>query len=210
MRLLTLPGVFRPHSDSWILAEVVGREARPGDRVLDPFTGTGILAVAAARNDAEATAIDVSRRAVLCASINARLNGVRLRILRANDTAALGDVRFDLIVANPPYVPSKSAPARGAARAWEGGPHGRRYIDRLCAAAPKRLRPGGRLLMIHSSVCGECKTLECLGRHGLDARVIRRRAGRLGPLMAAGLEERAVVGCSAPETEELLVFEGVN
>ena len=49
MRLLTLPGVFRPRSDSWMLATALAERVQPGQSVLDPFTGSGILAIAAAR-----------------------------------------------------------------------------------------------------------------------------------------------------------------
>src|SRR5688572_13439490 len=127
MRLLTVPGVFRPRSDSWMLARRLAHHVRPGDEVLDPFTGSGVLAVAAARLGGRVTAVDVSRRAVLCARLNARLNGVRIDAVRGDMSEPVAGRRFDLIVANPPYLPSADAsPPRGAARAWEGGPDGRR------------------------------------------------------------------------------------
>ncbi|HEX2127839.1 MAG TPA: HemK2/MTQ2 family protein methyltransferase [Solirubrobacterales bacterium] len=208
MRLITLPGVFQPRSDSWMLADVVSRRARPGQAVLDPFTGSGILAIAAAQSGAETTAIDISKRAVLCARLNARLNGVRLRVLRAADLDPVGDRRFDLIVANPPYVPSPDREAQGAARAWEGGTDGRRFVDRMCAHASRYLRAGGRLLMIHSSVCGEDETLKRLEESGLTARVLERQVGPVGPLMAAGMNgSGANGGPGSADTEELLIFE---
>ena len=145
-----------------MLAAAIRERVRPGDTVLDPFTGSGVLAIAAAMEGARATAIDISRRAVLCAWLNARLNGARLEAVHADSTAPLGVRRFDWIVANPPYVPGPDAEPHGAARAWEGGPSGRRFIDRLCREAPRRLSPGGRLLLIHSSFCGEAETLNLL------------------------------------------------
>ena len=64
MRLITLPGVFKPHSDSWALADLLGEYVNPGDSVLDLCTGSGVLAVAAALAGAgDVTAVDVSRRA---------------------------------------------------------------------------------------------------------------------------------------------------
>ena len=211
MRLLTLPGVFPPHSDSWMLASAVADRARPGATMLDPFTGSGVLALAAAGEGAAATAVDISRRAVACARLNARLNGVRIDVLRASDLRALGGRRFDLIAANPPYLPSPDRAAGGRARAWEAGPDGRRFIDRLCREAPDRLAPGGRLLMIHSSVCGEEQTLRALERGGLEAAVVERVRGPIGPLMAAGLEDLQANGnAGVQDREELLIFEGVG
>ena len=207
MRIFTLPGVFRPRSDSWLLAQMTRERVRPGETVVDPFTGSGVLAIAAAQAGASATAIDISRRAVLSARINARLNGVNLEVLRAESMAPLGDRRFDLIVANPPYVPGPDFDPRGAARAWEGGWDGRRFIDRLCDEAPARLTGRGRLLLIHSSHCGEAETLERLEGRGLRAEVIVRRRGTLGPLMAARAERLRELGVDTPDEEELLLFE---
>ena len=208
MRIFTLPGVFRPHSDSWMLARAISERVDVAETVLDPFTGSGVLAIAAARAGARATAIDISRRAALCTAINARLNGTRVEVLRADSRAPLGPRRFDWIVANPPYVPGPDVEARGAARAWEAGPDGRKFIDALCAEAPGRLAPGGRILMIHSSVCGEAETVRALEAGGLSARVTDRHEGRLGPLMASRAERLETLDArSAENSEEMLIFE---
>jgi release factor glutamine methyltransferase len=209
MRIFTVPGVFRPRSDSWMLAKAVAERVRPGDTVLDPFTGSGVLALAAAREGADATAVDISRRAVLCARINAWLNGVSLRTLRSATLDPLNGQRYDLIAANPPYLPGPDGAASGAARAWEGGPDGRRFIDRLCGEAPARLREGGRLLLTHSSVCGEAATLEALAEAGLATTVIVRHEGPLGPLLESRAQELRNAGHEIESREEILVFEAV-
>lgn len=49
MQVLTLPGVFVPRSDSWLLAEEVADRSGPGVRVLDLCTGSGVVGVSAAR-----------------------------------------------------------------------------------------------------------------------------------------------------------------
>jgi release factor glutamine methyltransferase len=194
MRLVTLPGVFRPISDSRLLAACLRAEVRAGARVADLCTGSGLLAVAAAREGAAATAVDLSRRAVLTARLNAWLNGVRVRALHGDLLAPLGGERFDVIVSNPPYVP-----ATAGGRAWVGGPDGRVLIDRICDEAPARLNPGGALLLVQSSVNGEHATLERLAGRGLHPEVVARRRGPLGPLMRERVD--------APD-EELLVIRG--
>ncbi|MBN1530952.1 MAG: methyltransferase [Thermoleophilaceae bacterium] len=194
MRLVTLPGVFTPISDSRLLADCLRAEVHPGARVADLCTGSGLLAVVAACQGAAATAVDVSRRAVITARLNARLNGVRVRALRGDLLAPLDGERFDVIVSNPPYVPATTG-----GRAWAGGRDGRALIDRICDEAPGRLRPGGALLLVHSSVNGEAETLGRLAARGLRAEIVARRRGPLGPLM----RERVSV-----RDEELLVVRG--
>lgn len=204
-----MPGVFRPRSDAWLLAGTLARELPPDARVLDVFTGSGVLAVAAGRAGALAvTAVDVSRRAVACARLNGRLNGVRVEALRGDAFAPVAGRSFDVIVGNPPYVPGYSGAARGAARAWEGGADGRMLLDRLCAGAASHLRPGGLLLLVQSSVSGLDATLAALTKTGLDARVIERRRGPLGPLVAARAEALEALGVLRPgeRQEDLLVI----
>jgi release factor glutamine methyltransferase len=212
MRLITVPGVFRPRSDSRLLARLAEERvgSRPGVRVLEPCTGSGIVAVSAARAGAsEVTAIDVSRRAVACARLNAMLNGVSIRGLRGDLLEPVRGERFDLIVSNPPYLPSEDlAPPRGAARAWEAGEDGRVVLDRLCAEAPEFLAPGGELLVIHSSVCGVEPTLRVLAAGGLEAEVVHSERGGLGPLLAGRaetLESRGMLARGQREEEIVVV-----
>ena len=109
MRLVTLPGVFSPISDTWLLADTLDREPLPpGARVLDLCSGSGALAVRAAARDPSRTvvAVDVSRRATLTIRLNAALNGVRVDARRGDLFEAVAGERFDAIVSNPPYVPA--------------------------------------------------------------------------------------------------------
>src|SRR4051794_41932772 len=78
MRLVTLPGVFRPRSDSWMLARHLCAEIRPGARVLDLCTGSGAIAVSAALAGAgTVTAGGGSRRAGATTGLHAPLDGGR-------------------------------------------------------------------------------------------------------------------------------------
>jgi len=213
MRILTLPGVFQPHSDSWMLAEALRECVRPGARVLDLCTGSGVLALTAAASGAgSVTAVDVSRRAVLTVRLNMRLNGLRVRALRGDLFDAVPGERFDVVVSNPPYLPDEddALPARGARRAWDAGSDGRVLLDRICRDAAAHLEPGGLVLLVHSSVIGEAETLDALEAHGLMAQVLRRSHGRLGPLLAARAPRLEAKGMLAPgqRTEQVLVVGG--
>ena len=214
MRIMPLPGVFRPHSDTWMLAEVIAGDADVrGSAVLDLCTGSGALAVVAARRGAASvTAVDVSRRSALAVRLNAALNAVAVHFLRGDLFTPIRGRRFDLIVSNPPYLPSSTAepPTRGPARAWEAGRDGRAILDTIVAHAPLYLRPGGSLLLVQSSVCGERRTLEALEAAGLDPTVLERRRGPLGPLLSgrvAHLRRHSLIAQDRAE-EELLVIRG--
>ena len=212
---MTLPGVFRPRSDSWLLADVLcAQTLAPGASVLDLCTGSGVVALSAARRrGARATAIDVSRRAVLTTQINARLNGVRVRARAGDLFGAVPGERFDAIVSNPPYLPAESdpdLPSRGPSRAWEGGLDGRVVLDRIIAEAPAHLRPGGFLLLVHSEVCSTRATLDRLQEGGLEAEVVTRQRGPLGPLLGARAPELVARGLLEPgqREEDVVVVRG--
>lgn len=212
---MTLPGVFSPRSDSWLLADVLTTEPLPPSAaVLDLCTGSGVVAVKAAlRMGAQATGVDVSRRSALTARINARLNGVRVRALQGDLFAPVAGERFDAIVSNPPYLPAREdpgLPARGPSRAWEGGLDGRVLLDRIIAGAPAHLRPGGILLLVHSEVCSTRATLDGLEAAGLEADVVTRRRGPLGPLLGARAPELVARGLLEPgqEEEDVVVVRG--
>jgi release factor glutamine methyltransferase len=213
MRLIRLPGVHRPISDTWMLAEQMRAELRAGRRsVLDVCTGTGALAIAAAREGADAWAIDISRRAVVSVRVNAALNGVRVRPLRGDLFAPVAERRFDLIVTNPPYVPGSSErlPERGMERAWYAGADGRVLVDRICAACPARLAPGGAILIVHSSVNDERETVRRLTEAGLSASVAARHRGPLGPLFGDQAEQLERRGLLAPgqREEDVVIVRG--
>jgi release factor glutamine methyltransferase len=209
VRLFTPPGVFSPRPDSWLLAGALRAERlRPGSSVLDVCTGSGLLAVTAALDGARATAVDVSRRAVVCAALNARLNGVRVRALRGDLLAPVRGERFDAIVSNPPYLPAADdvLPTRGRRRAWDAGRDGRAVIDRLCEQAPAHLDAGGVLLLVHSSLCDADATLAALDTHGLRPEIAVRHRGALGPLLRARAPELEARGLlAAGEREEDVV-----
>jgi len=107
--LKVTPEVLIPRPETELLVEEALPRLSGRQQVLDVGTGSGALAIALAheRQELLVTAIDVSPAALAVAADNARSNGVAERIRFAqHDLGLLPPGPFDLIVANPPYVPS--------------------------------------------------------------------------------------------------------
>jgi release factor glutamine methyltransferase len=202
------PGVYRPQTDTGLLSRALCRERITSrTEVLDLGTGSGFLAVEAARLGARVTAVDISWRALVATWCNALLNGQVVRVRHGDLTAAVPGKRFDLVVANPPYVPAPPAagPPRGPARAWDAGADGRLLIDRICTAAPAVLRPAGRLLMVHSHLSGVEVTLARFRAGGLRAEVVDRTWLPFGCVLRSRLGWLSERGLVADRTTEELV-----
>ncbi len=136
--------VYPPSSDSLLLAEILSLPDRT--QVLDLGTGSGVLALLAARTAREVWAVDVSPRAVALASLNARACGLDHLTFRLGDLYRPVAARsFHAIVANPPFVPS---PFQRAPSYHSGGTRGDRVLARIIRGWRDHLLPGGRAFTI--------------------------------------------------------------
>lgn len=206
--LIRLPGVYRAQHDTWLLAGALSAERTlPGSRVLDLCTGSGALAVVAARRGAaHVTAVDISPLAVLSARLNATLRRVPVRVERG-DLHRPGRRGYQFVVANPPYVPAAGTPGPRS-RSWAAGPDGRSVLDRICAATPRLLGPDGVLLLVQSTLSDEHRTLRDLSASGLSAEVVARRRLPFGPVLRRQRTWLRRLGRIRPDqyTEELVVI----
>lgn len=212
MLLLRPPGVYRVDSDTSLLIRVL-REGgyAAGRRVLDIGTGTGALALAAAgAGAASVTAVDLSLRSVATAWLNSRLRGVPCTVRRGDLCEPVAGQHYDLILANPPYVPAATTilPRHRITRCWDGGLDGRAVLDRICTEGSVLLTPGGMMLLVHSAVCDDSITLSHLAGAGLQAEVLTRCTVPFGPVMrlrATMLEARGLIE-PGQRDEELVVI----
>jgi release factor glutamine methyltransferase len=155
--------VLVPRPETELLAER-GREfltstKLPAPTVLDFCTGSGCIAIALAAGCPEVhiTATDISTDALALAAENARRNAVAERIaFLAGDglSAVTAGVKFDLVVSNPPYIPSgEIAGLDPEVRdfdprlALDGGADGLDFYRRLAREAAAFLKPGGKLMV---------------------------------------------------------------
>lgn len=185
--LLRPPGVYRAQDDTSLLVDALhrGGYARRAS-VLDLGTGSGAIALAAARAGASSVdAVDLSLRSVLTARANGWLHRARIRVHRGDLFAPVTGRRFDLVLSNPPYVPSpvRLLPRHRIGRCWDGGLDGRALLNRICDDAPGYLAPGGTLLIVQSEFSGEAATLARLAGAQLEAEVVDRARIPFGPVL---------------------------
>lgn len=155
------PGVLipRPDSEHVVVECLAALKGVAQPRILDLGVGSGNLALTLAKHlpDAEVVGVDRSPEALAIARENAQRLGVeeRVRLLEGDLFAPLEKAAaFDAIVSNPPYIAREDLPDLPVGvrdfeprLALDGGPGGFEVLERLVAAAPNFLRPGGWLIL---------------------------------------------------------------
>lgn len=218
LKLRTLePGVYAPQEDSRFLIETMHRTVPlAGRSVLDLCTGSGVVAVAAAHQDAaDVTAFDICPKAVRSARRNAESAGVHVDVRVGTHRTALEGEPFDVVLANPPYLPTGPdahheliSEEVGPASAWNAGPDGRLVLDPICDSAPDLLARGGTLLVVQSELADPARSLRRLSRGGLRAAIAAIRNVPFGPVLTARAPWLESIGKlrSGNRSEQLVVI----
>jgi release factor glutamine methyltransferase len=150
-----------PRPETEILAESGWQYLSPlnSSTALDLGTGTGCIAIALAAKspNAKITAIDISPDALTLAKENATKNNVaeRLTFIQSDGFAALPkDPQFDLIISNPPYIPTAEIETLqpevkdfDPRNALDGGTDGLNFYRMLATKAKSFLKPGGKIML---------------------------------------------------------------
>lgn len=142
--------VYQPAEDSDLLATAATADVTTADRALDVGTGSGY--VAARMEEGGAQVVGVDRNPHACRQ--AREAGVDA--VRADLTTAFAADAFDLVTFNPPYLPTEPDEATDdwMGMALSGGKTGRAVIEPFLADVGRVLVPGGRVLLLVSSLAG--------------------------------------------------------
>ncbi|MCX5751573.1 MAG: peptide chain release factor N(5)-glutamine methyltransferase [Candidatus Saganbacteria bacterium] len=142
-----------------LLRKITEHSARNTEhRILDIGTGSGCIAIALAKDlpNAQVYAVDFSVKALRVAKKNAKKYELskRIKFLRSNLFQKLKGLKFDLIVSNPPYIPSKVIPKLDKnvkdyepIKALDGGNDGLDIIRKIIQQAPGYLAPNGILAL---------------------------------------------------------------
>jgi release factor glutamine methyltransferase len=160
--------VYQPEADTCLLLDAALAEVKPGDRVLEAGTGSGLIA----RELAKVTGVvatDINPHAAMCA------HDAGVEVVRCNLFDAIRGT-FDLVIFNPPYLPTEPHERIDdwLEYALDGGKTGRVVIERFAEDVGRVLSPGGRVLLLISSLTGPGEVKDLLDAAGFSAAVVRQ------------------------------------
>ena len=171
--------VYKPSDDTFLLLKNL--RVNRGDVVLEVGCGCGIIALKAAKKARRVVATDLNPFAVKTTKENVKLNRLTGKVeVREGDLfkPIKKNEKFDLIIFNPPYLPTtKKDRVKGwIEKAWDGGPTGRKIIDRFLIEVEKFLKEKGRILMVQSTLSNVEKTIQKLSKKGFSVKVLEKKA----------------------------------
>ena len=149
------PDCLIPRPDTEILVEKALEIIKKGDSVADLCTGSGCIGISLALYKAgiDLTLVDISEGALKMAQKNAERHGVNARFVLGDIRTSLVGEKFDVIVSNPPYIPTKdieglSLEVKKEPRlALDGGEDGLDIIKFLVNDGLSLLKDGGKMLI---------------------------------------------------------------
>ena len=162
--------IYTPAEDTHLLLSAAQREVRFTDHVLDVGTGSGSIAAILAKTAASVIATDINPFAAI------HSHALGTDVIRTDLFAGLKGP-FDLIVFNPPYLPTQPDERIDdwLEYALDGGESGRVVIGRFAGEVSRVLAPGGRILVIISSLTGLSEVSELFQKKGYLVTVIKEQ-----------------------------------
>jgi release factor glutamine methyltransferase len=159
--------VYQPAEDTFLLLRAALSEARPADSALEIGCGSGFISQELSPKVSRLLATDINPHAVRVA----RARGIE--VIRADLFRGVKG-KFDLILFNAPYLPTLPEERTGQwiDRALDGGESGRQTVDRFIEDLVGHLRPGGRALLLISSLTGLAEVRGTAKAAGLTAEVV--------------------------------------
>ena len=157
-------GVWNPTHNGVLLAETLGALNFSGESVLELGTGCGLHAIILAKRGArELLLTEIDDQILIHARKNLDSHQVEIpaRLLVA-DWIQVDVSGYDTLVANPPYCVS-------------GKRYRRYFIDTLILEAHKLVRPGGRIIFIHSTMGNMPKTISLMEACGMSVKILAEK-----------------------------------
>ena len=179
------PDVLIPRQDTEVLVEEALKYVKDGHRVLDMCTGSGCIAISLKSfvPTAQVTAADISEAALFVAEENAGLNRQQIQFIKSDLFERITG-EFDMIVSNPPYIPSAVISTLmpevrdyEPVLALDGAEDGLYFYKMITEKSISYLRDGGMLLCEIGYDQGEAVS-DLMKNHGYeDIRIIKDLAG---------------------------------
>lgn len=144
--------IYEPAEDTYLLAEAVKKYVK--GKVLDMGTGSGYLAVLAAKKAKHVLAVDIDREAISFCKKKYNLKNIAWQ---QSDLFSRIKGKFDTIIFNPPYLPYDRREPKESQRVTTGGKHGYEILVRFLKECPAYLTRTGKILVVFSSLTNQQK-----------------------------------------------------
>lgn len=155
--------VYPPSHDTFLLADLA-QDIEDSD-CLEIGCGTGLVSLVLAGNGNRVVASDLNPHAVKCTKSNARDNDLELEVVEADLFQGIERRRFDIIIFNPPYLPTVEEDRtsdKWQDVATDGGIDGLLVTREFLSQAPDHLKEGGMIYTVVSSLSPEKAVKELL------------------------------------------------
>ncbi|MCP3686411.1 MAG: methyltransferase [bacterium] len=154
--------VYKPREDSYLLLDAVRKYSK--GKVLEIGTGTGILAIEAAKKNA-VVAVDINKNALRVAKKNAKKAKIKFIY---SDLFSNVKGKFDTIIFNPPYLPED----KYTDAALSGGKKGYELTERFLEEARMHLSANGIILIVFSSLTKRMKVDQAIEKNGFEKELL--------------------------------------
>lgn len=157
--------IYTPREDTFLLLKTAGEEVLSSDQVLEVGTGSGCIA-SGLPSCRLVVATDISPHALRVAK-RRRVQGIQTDLV-----SGLRRV-FSLVLFNPPYLPTKPGERLEdwLEYALDGGEDGREVLERFLGMVPEVVIPGGRILLLVSSLQDFAETEDLFSRYGFSKEI---------------------------------------
>jgi release factor glutamine methyltransferase len=162
------PQIYPVREDTLLLCEAALEEVKVWDRVLEVGTGSGYITKQLNAKAAWIVATDINPYAV------AATYAEGIDVVRTDLTAGICGL-FDVVIFNPPYLPTvkEERIEDWLEYALDGGPTGRKVIERFAREVGTILTEGGRVLLLVSSLTGKKEVRDIFIRNGFSGEIVR-------------------------------------
>jgi len=165
--VISTPKIYEPREDTFLILKEVKTYAQ--GRVLDMGTGSGILAIAAAKQADFVIGADINKKALDYARKKAAgFQNIKFVYSDLFSYFKKNPDKFDLIIFNPPYLPEKKAEPRWLKQQISGGKKGYEILERFFSEASNYLTPDGKILVLFSTLTGADKVHAILDNYAFN------------------------------------------